>query len=70
MLILPYFFPCCKLLSLLVITCYFRTEYYHRSFLISGCNTWNNLPDYIRKSVALNSFKFNMFKYLLAKTQF
>ncbi len=23
------------------------TEYYHRSFLISGCNAWNNLPDYI-----------------------
>ncbi len=40
-----------------------RTEYYHRSFLISGCNAWNNLPDYIRKSVSLNSFKFNMFKY-------
>ena len=47
-----------------------RTEYYHRSFLISGCNAWNILPDYIRKSVSLNSFKFNMFKYLLAKTQF
>ncbi len=47
-----------------------RTEYYHRSFLISGCNAWNNLPNYIRKSVSLNSFKFNMFKYLLAKTQF
>ncbi len=47
-----------------------RTEYYHRSFLISGCNAWNKLPDYIRKSVSLNSFKFNMFKYLLAKTQF
>ncbi len=31
---------------------------------------WNNLPDYIRKSVSLNSFKLNMFKYLLAKTQF
>ncbi len=24
-----------------------RTEYYHRRFLISGCNAWNNLPDYI-----------------------
>ncbi len=23
------------------------TEYYHRRFLISGCNVWNNLPDYI-----------------------
>ncbi len=47
-----------------------RTEYYYRSFLISGCKAWNNLPDYIRKSVSLNSFKFNMFMYLLAKTQF
>ncbi len=47
-----------------------RTEYYYRSFLISGCNAWKNLPDYIRKSVSLNSFKFNMFKYLLGKTQF
>ncbi len=47
-----------------------RTEYYHRSFLISGCNAWNNLHDHIRKSVSLNSFKFNMFKYLLAKSQF
>ncbi len=47
-----------------------RTEYYNRVFLISGCNAWNNLPDYIRTSVSLNSFKFNMFKYLLAKTQF
>ncbi len=47
-----------------------RTEYYHRSFLISGCNACYNLPDYIRKSVSLNSFKFNIFKYLLAKTQF
>ncbi len=47
-----------------------KTEYYHRSFLISGCNPWNNLPDYIRKSVSLNSFKFTMFKYLLAKAQF
>ncbi len=47
-----------------------RTEYYGRSFLISGCNAWNNIPDYIRSSVSLNSFKFNMFKYLLAKTQF
>ncbi len=47
-----------------------RIKYYHRSVLISGCNAWNNLPDYIRKSVSLNSFKFNMFKYLLAKTQF
>ncbi len=45
-----------------------KTEYYHRSFLISGCNAWNNLPDYIRKSVSLNTFKFNMFKYLLADT--
>ncbi len=45
-------------------------EYYHRSFLISGCNAWNNLPDYIRNSVSTNIFKFNMFKYLLAKTQF
>ncbi len=27
------------------------TEYYHRSFLISGCNAWNNLPDYIQKSI-------------------
>ncbi len=40
------------------------TEYYHWSFLISGCNAWNNLPDYIWKSVSLNCFKFNMFKYL------
>ncbi len=47
-----------------------RNEYYHRSFLISGCNAWNNLPDYIRHFVSLNSFKLNMFKYLLAKTQF
>ncbi len=47
-----------------------RTEYYHRSFLISGCNAWNNLPDYIRKSVSPNSFKFNLIKYLLAKAQF
>ncbi len=47
-----------------------RTEYYHRSFLISGCNAWNNLHDYIRKSVSLNSFTFNIFKYFLAKTQF
>ncbi len=31
-----------------------RTEYYHRSFLISGCNAWNNLPDYTQTSV-LNS---------------
>ncbi len=36
----------------------------------SGCNAWNNIPDYIRKSVSLNSFKFNIFKYLLAKIQF
>ncbi len=47
-----------------------RTEYYHGSFLISGCNAWNNLPDYIQNSVLLNSFKFNKFKYVLAKTQF
>ncbi len=47
-----------------------RTEYYRTSFLISGCNAWNNLPDYIRTSVSLNSFKFNMFKYLLTMTQF
>ncbi len=47
-----------------------RTEYYHRSFFISGYNVWNNLPDYIQISVSLNSFKFNIFKYLLAKTQF
>ncbi len=46
-----------------------RTEYYHRSFLIFGYNAWNNLPDYMRNSVALNSFKFNMFNYILAKTQ-
>ncbi len=43
---------------------------YDESQRLSGCNAWNNLPDYIRKSVSLNSFKFNMFKYLLAKTQF
>ncbi len=46
------------------------TEIYYRSFLKSGCNAWNNLPDYIRNSVSLNSFKFNMFKYILAKSQF
>ncbi len=34
-----------------------RTEYYHRIFLISECNTWNNLPDYISKSLSLNSIK-------------
>ncbi len=45
-----------------------RTGYYHISILISGCNAWNNLP--IRKSVSLNCFKFNMFKYILAKIQF
>ncbi len=28
-----------------------RTEYYRRSFLISGCNAWNNLPDYIYESL-------------------
>ncbi len=50
--------------------CIARTVYYHRSFLISGCNAWNNLPAYLQKSVSLNSFKFNMFKYILAKTQF
>ncbi len=46
-----------------------RTEYYHKSFLILGCNAWNNLPDYIWKSISLNSFTFNMFKYLLANLQ-
>ncbi len=43
-----------------------RTEYYYRNILISGWNAWNNLSDYIGKSVSLNSFKLNMFKYLLA----
>ncbi len=49
-----------------------RTEYYHRRFLIFGCNAWNNLPDYMQNSISLNIFKFNMFKYheyLLAKAQ-
>ncbi len=47
-----------------------RTEYYQGSFLICGCNAWHNLPDYIRNSVSLNIFKFNMFKYILAKNEF
>ncbi len=24
-----------------------RTEYYNRKFLISGCNAWHNLHDYM-----------------------
>ena len=39
-----------------------KTEYYTRSFNISGSKLWNNLNENVRNSVSVTCFKRNYFR--------
>ena len=37
-----------------------RTEFYKRSFFVSACDNWNNLPLTVKESPSITSFKKNL----------
>ena len=47
-----------------------RTEYYNRSFKVSGTKLWNDLPEALKQRPSLGSFKHAITDYVLAKDQF
>lgn len=42
-----------------------RTSYYERSFSITGAKAWNSLPNHVRQSSDLNSFKTSLRTYIM-----
>lgn len=48
-----------------LITPYFATRVYEKSFMVTAIKFWNNLPEDIRRSSSLLVFKRNLFKFLL-----
>jgi hypothetical protein len=47
-----------------------RTQYYNRSFTVSGHRLWNSLPTDIHNCSSLPSFKSALFKHMSTKPQF
>jgi hypothetical protein len=43
-----------------------RTEWGRRTFLNSGASVWNNLPNTVRNSLSIQSFKKNFKKYIIS----
>ncbi len=38
-----------------------RNAYYYRSFSVFGLNLWNSLPNHIKESTSLSSFKQSLY---------
>lgn len=41
-----------------------KTDYYSKSFAISGAKLWNSLPEYLKEAQSLESFKKQLRKHL------
>ncbi len=47
-----------------------RIAYYDHSFMVSGLNLWNSLPNHIKESTSLSSIKGSLYNHIVTNPQF
>ncbi len=47
-----------------------RNAYYYCRFTVSGLNLWNSLPNHIKESTSLSSFKRSLYNHMVTEPQF